>query len=383
MLRGITLFDEDTGAKQWHFGANGNRLGAAAFDRGLCLLDGSINPSFSAETNLLIVARQDTPPDGITTWIGLYRHAHERRSGKGNRGAGIWLLNASASADAVLPFLHTLADRWAEGGFGSARPPEPWDLLDPGHALLQGFKDSSAIQPLPPVSPERPHLSGLIDLSPPRSADTAAWLDTAQSEPDLRRYTRIFLSTDTAVSRRIGKFATMIHPAPPPHEPPRAPRRDSDAPTGSYSLAIPMPAGIFKSMEGLERDHGTLKDNIATEIAQMGRRFNRIETDLRTKGRRVAIALGAVAAVSALNLAMTLFGSVLAQPPDRRTAPPPDAPPPVASCVDDPACPEPVLRDIIKQSQDYLRSKTALTETELVNFKSILYRPAIAKKASN
>jgi hypothetical protein len=286
MFAGVSLFDEDNGTARWDFDHSGRLLRGDYFPRALSNLDQSVNQAFSTDTSLIVVAREQTR-SGLLTWIGLYKHADERRSGKGTRGAGIWLLNAVANGQSVLDLLHALADKLVNLGGSNSWSQRSQAVINDSSFLIDQFKRRGELQGLETVELDHPETSCLIDLSNERDdIEFAPVLERAQMPASFNGFKRIFLSDDRAVSEKLTHWVNRTY------------RGSAEIPGVQASLAVqpdqyavsvpeksaPMPnPEISLARVKYELDQIISRRNL--DYTDITSRFNQIDQETRIRDR--------------------------------------------------------------------------------------------------
>lgn len=163
-------------------------------------------PLDDAEWAVVVSRRQSA--QGLLTWIGLYRPAHEIHVSRGGQyGAGLWVLNQAAPGPEAFALLTAVADEVARLALANGKFTRGFDAFEPEIRWpdSQGAAVRKALRPITQAGlgwGDKPML--LMDASAPD--DTAACgllIDVAQGGAGLGGFQRMVIADLPRVVRQI------------------------------------------------------------------------------------------------------------------------------------------------------------------------------------
>lgn len=217
------------------------------------------------DTEWAVMVSRRQCAQGLLTWIGLYRPAHEIHVSRGGQyGAGLWLLNQAAPGPEAFALLTAVADEVARLALANGKFTRSFDAFEPEIRWpdAEGAAVRGALRPVTQAGVgigDKPML--LMDASAPGdSASCGLLIDVAQGGAGLGGYQRIVIADLPRVVRQIRALSQPMTTTPASWQ------REAEASTesGARRLQADLQAALTDA-DAARKDLAALRERLSTE----------------------------------------------------------------------------------------------------------------------
>lgn len=211
-----------------------------------------------------LVVRRKQVPEGLATWIGLYRHTNEMGASRGGvYGAGAWLINQWIPGDLIVSLLWAHADEMARIGVEGGRFTRTLDEIEREFQWPQslGAEVMRALEPWVNGGlgvGDMP--TALLDLS--QAKDSSAWdwaLAALQCGPGVDSFDRAIVTNTIKVAHQVKAGARVT---------PLTPQLLMQLGSEAVAAAQQQVLEEHKRLLQVEQDRATLREKIQQEMEQ-------------------------------------------------------------------------------------------------------------------